>query len=1247
LAISNKKGGATKGRICAAVAELLEERRLLATVAIPTGASRDLLVDNTHNVLYATTNAGLQRYDITTGTLLAPVVLHSGPSLPYGLDITPDDSTIYVADAADWLYKVRLSDGAVTQITFTKPFTESGPYDIVIGANGLGFVSTRYQGSGWTPLRQIDLATDTLSIRSDYDQAYEAHFERTNDRSTIVVLESDLAYYNAATDSFTHLSPGGASPMPLSPDGKMLASTPAIRDKFLSTLKTLTGIDGGGIFDPNRPIFYGVNTSTDQVIAYDTTTFAEKYRLGVGENLAAGIRYLAVNSAGTLLFAPTATGIRKIDIPQPSAVASFATLSGFPALVKTGITNPITVRILDSAGEAATTYRGTIHFTSNDPSASLPGDYTFIAADNGVHTFNVTFNSAGTRTITITDAANSLTATQSGITIHNGAVSLIPLTDHRDVVLDSVHNILYASTTNGTLERYNLTTQSLMPPIYLGSVLNGMDITPDGDFMYVADGIHNDTQGFVKKVDLNTGSVTLLSYNLGTREGGAYDIVIMNANRAFLTTIANNNATNGAMPFRQLDLATDTFSIRSDIPTTNSHSIMDRSRDRDALLLQESYAAFGIFYYDVSSDSWKKISTDHWPFSPSTAGALNADGSLVARQITGVNTSGVYIRDASLALVKTLSGASQFAFDPIHNVFYGAAPPLTPQIIAYDTTTWAEKYRIDSVESYYTFFFDYMSINDAGTILYFTTPSGVRPLTIPQPTAQGTRFTASGFPSFIKTNVPGTITINVRDPVNEPATLYRGTIHFTSTDPQAILPPNYTFTAADAGTHSFNITFKTVSANQTITITDIASSLTASQSGIRVHSGSTTIPIVAHDTVYDPQRNLLYITSSNGNVERYNPTTQSFLSPITIGSALNGIDITPDYKYIVVATSIRDGDDSYFMKIGLDTLAVTGLPYTRAFGEGVAWDVAIANNGAALVSTIFDGSGTTPLRQLNLSANTFVSRRTVQGSTNIARGAARNLLYFIEPNISSGPAFTYDPATDTFPVSRNFSYSQSGNIATINRDGSLITVERGSSTDILNPTDLSLITSLTGIDGGIIFDPAHDLLIGIKSATDQIIAYRTSNWTVKWQILAGEALSSSTPMGSGGMSLSPDGNQLYLTTGVDIATYTIGGSPTVTNFPSTLTSVRGNFTVTYRNPNGSIDTDFRGAIHFTSSDPAAILPPDYTFTAADAGVHTFSATFNTINVTTATPSPPPRPPSAPPANNPASSSAASSSLPMS
>ena len=51
------------------------------------------------------------------------------------------------------------------------------------------------------------------------------------------------------------------------------------------------------------------------------------------------------------------------------------------------------------------------------------------------------------------------------------------------------------------------------------------------------------------------------------------------------------------------------------------------------------------------------------------------------------------------------------------------------------------------------------------------------------------------------------------------ATGYTGTVHFTSSDAQAGLPANYTFTGGDAGTHVFSVTLKTAG-TQSITATD-------------------------------------------------------------------------------------------------------------------------------------------------------------------------------------------------------------------------------------------------------------------------------------------------------------------------------------------------------------------------------------------------------------------------------------------
>ncbi|HEY2117246.1 MAG TPA: DUF11 domain-containing protein, partial [Candidatus Angelobacter sp.] len=74
-------------------------------------------------------------------------------------------------------------------------------------------------------------------------------------------------------------------------------------------------------------------------------------------------------------------------------------------------------------------------------------------------------------------------------------------------------------------------------------------------------------------------------------------------------------------------------------------------------------------------------------------------------------------------------------------------------------------------------------------------------------------------------NVPFNMTLTIQN--SEPAIItpvdYRGTVHFTSSDAGAVMPADYTFTAADAGVHTFPFTL-TVLGNQTITVTDTRSS---------------------------------------------------------------------------------------------------------------------------------------------------------------------------------------------------------------------------------------------------------------------------------------------------------------------------------------------------------------------------------------------------------------------------------------
>jgi hypothetical protein len=70
-----------------------------------------------------------------------------------------------------------------------------------------------------------------------------------------------------------------------------------------------------------------------------------------------------------------------------------------------GMAGSFTVTARNALNAPPTSYTGTIHFTSSDSQAVLPGDYTFTAGDGGVQTFQATLYTVGLQSITASDAA--------------------------------------------------------------------------------------------------------------------------------------------------------------------------------------------------------------------------------------------------------------------------------------------------------------------------------------------------------------------------------------------------------------------------------------------------------------------------------------------------------------------------------------------------------------------------------------------------------------------------------------------------------------------------------------------------------------------------------------------------------------------------------------------------------------------------------------------------------------------------
>jgi hypothetical protein len=120
----------------------------------------------------------------------------------------------------------------------------------------------------------------------------------------------------------------------------------------------------------------------------------------------------------------TITGVQSGILVTPAAAKTLV-VSGIPSPYAAGSAHGVTVTAKDAYGNTATGYRGRIHFSTSDSKASVPADYTFTAADNGVHKFSYSLSPAlvlrthGSQTVRARDTVTStITGVQSGILVN-------------------------------------------------------------------------------------------------------------------------------------------------------------------------------------------------------------------------------------------------------------------------------------------------------------------------------------------------------------------------------------------------------------------------------------------------------------------------------------------------------------------------------------------------------------------------------------------------------------------------------------------------------------------------------------------------------------------------------------------------------------------------------------------------------------------------------------------------------------
>jgi hypothetical protein len=319
--------------------------------------------------------------------------------------------------------------------------------------------------------------------------------------------------------------------------------------------------------------------------------------------------------------------------------------------------------------------------------------------------------------------------------------TLIPIPDRRDHVFDAVNNVLFISTESDRVERFDHQSASLLQPWISTNAnsLNGIDVSPDGSTLYVAEDYQGASTGRFRVFNTDTGNHSDARYLLANGEGQSWDVVATNSNFALTTTDYRGS---GNVPMRQLFPETLTFS--DEIRNVRHQTHLYRSADAGTVFYTESDSSAGrMGIYDVDSENFI---SERGTGSNNTAssGGISRNGKLVAIELH----NGVTFYDKDFQIQADIFGFNGgIGFSPVADiVFLGIAS--TDEIVALDTNSFTEiaRYTLsDDLVEARPFGGGVMSFSGDGQTLFVSTANGVSMLAVVPAPASSSLLFATGY----------------------------------------------------------------------------------------------------------------------------------------------------------------------------------------------------------------------------------------------------------------------------------------------------------------------------------------------------------------------------------------------------------------------------------------------------------------------------------------------------------------------
>lgn len=242
--------------------------------------------------------------------------------------------------------------------------------------------------------------------------------------------------------------------------------------------------------------------------------------------------------------------------------------------------------------------------------------------------------------------------------------TFIPAPDRTDMVHDDQRGLVYIAAGSEVL-RYRVADGSFLPSVVTGGALRGLDISPDGRTLAVADSTLEVGRVRVHLIDLETLAVTRLEAPAGFSESGIWTVSYAYDGALFAS---GRHAGSGWAPLRRFD--TDgSMQVVADV---RQDTMLAASGDRRVIAFAES---------NISDGRWGRIDAvtgeivrrqwyEHGTSAFNYEIATSADGSQYAIPTYG----GTAVYDASYARVATIGGYGDspvgLAYHPVDSLVY-------------------------------------------------------------------------------------------------------------------------------------------------------------------------------------------------------------------------------------------------------------------------------------------------------------------------------------------------------------------------------------------------------------------------------------------------------------------------------------------------------------------------------------------------------------------------------------------------